>query len=60
MADIPPTSLEINPDDKTTIQIRKSTATDLTDCKHGKTSYDVVITKLIAFYRKATGKTIVD
>ena len=44
----------------TSIIIRMTTRDTLSDCKHGKDTYDSVINRLIAYYRKATGNTIVD
>lgn len=47
---------EVSPDDKTTIQIRKITATNLTDCKHGNDTYDDVINRHMDHYKKNTGQ----
>jgi hypothetical protein len=42
------------------IIITLSRRNELTECKHGKDTYDKVIGRLIAFYRKVTGSTIVE
>jgi len=44
----------------TSIIITKARRDELSDCKHGKDTYDSVIGRLIVYYRKATGTTIVE
>ena len=38
--------------EKTTIQILKGTAEDLTDCKHGRDTYDDVIIRHMTHWKK--------
>lgn len=47
-------------DQPTSIIIRKSTRKDLSDCKHGKDTYDEVLKRLMKFHHEKTGQVIVE
>ena len=50
-----------NPDiERTTIQVQVTTRKRITDLKHGDMSNDTVLNKLVDYYLKHSGKTLVE
>ena len=54
------TDTVLDPDGNTSIIIKMKTRDELSDCKHGKDTYDSVIQRLMRFHHKITGTKIVE